>query len=141
MLQEAIRFSLQPQALIGFGLYIIGAMLAMWLFVFLYTRITPHNEFALIRSGNTAAAIALGGSVIGFALPINNLITYSASILDFAIWALIAMVVQLVMFGLTSLVLRKLSTRIEKDEVSAGIFVASASIAAGLLNSACMVPA
>lgn len=141
MLQEAIRFSLQPQALIGFGLYIIGAMLAMWLFVFLYTRITPHNEFALIRSGNTAAAIALGGSVIGFALPINNLITYSASILDFAIWALIAMVVQLVMFGLTSLVLRKLSTRIERDEVSAGIFVASASIAAGLLNSACMVPA
>lgn len=141
MFQEAIKFSLQPAALIGFSMYIVGAMLAMWLFVFLYTRITPHSEFALIRSGNTAAAIALGGSLIGFALPIHNLITYSNSMLDFAIWALIAMVVQLVMFGLTSLVLRGLSARIERDEVSAGIFVACASVAAGLLNSACMVPA
>lgn len=141
MIQEAIRFSLQPDALIGFGLYIVGAMLAMWMFLFLYTRITPHNEFALIRAGNTTAAIALGGSLVGFALPINNLITYSSSILDFALWAVIAMVVQLIMFVLTSLVLRGLSSRIERDEVSAGVFAACASIAAGLLNSACMVPA
>lgn len=141
MLQDAIRFSLQPQALIGFGMYIIGAMLAMWVFAFLYTRITPHKEFALIREGNTAASVALGGSLIGFALPINNLITYSSSILDFAIWAVIAMLVQLAMFGITNLILRGLSARIERNEVSAGIFIACASVAAGLLNSACMVPA
>lgn len=141
MLTDAIRFSLQPQALIGFGLYILGAMVAMWLFLYLYTRITPHNEFKLIREGNATAAVALGGSLIGFALPINNLITYSSSILDFAIWAVIAMVVQLVMFGITSLVLRGVSARIERNEMSAGIFSACASVAAGLLNSACMVPA
>jgi putative membrane protein len=138
---EAIKFSLAPEALIGFGLYIVGAMLAMWMFVFFYTRVTPHNEFKLLRAGNTTAAIALVGSMVGFALPIHNLITYSNSILDFALWAVIAMIVQLVMFGMTSLVLKGLSSRIERDELSAGIFVAGASIAAGLINSACMVPA
>jgi putative membrane protein len=141
MFEEAIRVSLAPHALIGFGVYILGAMLAMWLFVFFYTRITPHKEFELLRAGNTTAAVALIGSMIGFALPVHNLITYSNSILDFAIWALIAMIVQLVMFAMTGLVLKGVSARIERDELSAGIFVAGASIAAGLLNSACMVPA
>jgi putative membrane protein len=138
---EAIKFSLAPEALIGFGLYILGAMLAMWMFVFFYTRVTPHDEFKLLRAGNTAAAVALVGSMVGFALPIHNLITYSNSILDFALWAVIAMIVQLLMFGMTNLLLKGVASRIERDELSAGIFVAGASIAAGLINSACMVPA
>lgn len=141
MLQDAIRVSLNPQLVIGFTLYFIGGLIAVWLFQFLYTRITPHNEFKLIREGNATSSVALGGSLIGFALPINNLITYSSSILDFAIWAVIAMIVQLIMFGITSLVLRGLSARIERNEMSAGIFIACTSVAAGLLNSACMVPA
>ena len=33
----------------------------------LYLWITPHDEFALIRAGNEAAAISLGGAAIGLA--------------------------------------------------------------------------
>lgn len=141
MFKEAIQMSLDPQALLGFAVYILGAAAVMCLFAFLYTRITPHKEFVLIREGNATAAIALGGSMIGFALPINNLITHSISLVDFGIWAMIAMVVQLVVFGLTSVVLKGLSDRIKANEMSAGIFVAAISIVAGLLNAACMVPA
>ncbi len=95
-------------------LYILGAAVLFALFQFIYTRITPHKEFELIRSGNVAAAIALGGAMIGFAIPASNVIAYSISILDFVVWAVIAAFVQLLAFLVTSLVLKGASERIKK---------------------------
>jgi putative membrane protein len=74
MFQEAVQMSLDPQALLGFSAYLLGSAMIMSIFAFLYTRITPHKEFVLIREGNLAAAVALGGSLIGFALPVSNLV-------------------------------------------------------------------
>jgi putative membrane protein len=110
------------------------------LFQFIYTRLTPHKEFELIRSGNVAAAIALGGAVIGFAIPASNVIAYSISILDFVVWAVIAAFVQLLAFLMTSLVLKGTSERIKKGEIAAGIYVAAVAISVGMLNAACMTP-
>ena len=56
---EVLAVSLNKTALVGFVVYLIGAVLLFMLFQFVYTRITPHKEFELIRSGNVAAAIAL----------------------------------------------------------------------------------
>ena len=47
---------------------------------------------------------------------------------------------QLIAFGLTSLVLRGLSRRIAQGEMAAAIYAASVAISVGLLNSACMTP-
>jgi len=105
-----------------------------------YTRLTPHKEFAQIREGNVAAAVALGGALIGFALPASNVITYSISVLDVVIWAVIAAVVQLLAFTATSMVLKDLSARITRGELAAAIYAASVSISVGFLNSACMTP-
>lgn len=138
---DALRISLGAQAVFGFILYILVAAVLFALFQFIYSRITPHKEFVLIRENNSAAALALGGSLIGFALPASNVIAYSINILDVVVWALIAAVVQLLAFGATSLVLKGLSARIAKGEMAAAIYSASVAVSVGLLNAACMTPA
>lgn len=138
---DALRISLDAQAVFGFILYILVAALLFALFQFIYSRVTPHKEFVLIRENNSAAALALGGSLIGFALPASNVIAYSINILDVVVWALIAAVVQLLAFGATSLVLKGLSARIAKGEMAAAIYAASVAVSVGLLNAACMTPA
>jgi putative membrane protein len=137
---EALFISLNKAAVLGFVSYLFGAVVLFALFQFVYTRITPHKEFELIRSGNVAAAIALSGAIIGFAIPASNVIGYSASILDFVVWALIAAVVQLLAFLMTSLVLKGTSERIRNGEIAAGIYVAAVAISVGMLNAASMTP-
>ena len=137
---DALRMSLNAQAVIGFILYISVALVLFWVFQFIYTHLTPHREFALIRDNNSAAAIALGGALIGFSLPASNIIAYSVSLLDFVVWVVIAAVVQLLAFALTSLVLKGLASRIAKGEMAAAIYAAAVAISVGFLNSACMTP-
>ncbi|AKA82878.1 hypothetical protein AYK59_01095 [Pseudomonas synxantha] len=137
---EALSISLNKAAVFGFVLYILGAAVLFALFQFIYTRITPHKEFELIRAGNTSAAVALGGAIVGFAIPASNVIAYSVSLVDFVVWAVIAAVVQLLAFLLTSLVLKGTSERIKKGELAAGIYVAAVAISVGMLNAACMTP-
>ncbi|MBK3507790.1 DUF350 domain-containing protein [Pseudomonas sp. MF6747] len=137
---EALSISLNKAAVFGFVTYILGAAVLFALFQFIYTRITPHKEFELIRAGNMSAAVALGGAIIGFAIPASNVIAYSISLLDFVVWAVIAAVVQLLAFLLTSLVLKGTSERIKNGELAAGIYVAAVSISVGMLNAACMTP-
>jgi len=137
---DALRMSLSFQSVLSFLAYIIVAAVLFGLFQMAYTRLTPHKEFVQIREGNVAAAIALGGALIGFALPASNVIAYSISILDVVIWAVIAAVVQLLAFTVTNLVLKDLSARITRGEIAAAIYAASVSISVGYLNSACMTP-
>jgi putative membrane protein len=137
---DALSMSLNFQSVLSFIVYIIVAGVLFGLFQMAYTRLTPHKEFVQIREGNVAAAIALGGALIGFALPASNVITYSVSVLDVVIWAVIAAVVQLLAFTATNMVLKDLSARITRGELAAAIYAASVSISVGFLNSACMTP-
>ncbi len=137
---EALSISLNKAAVVGFVTYILGAAVLFALFQFIYTRVTPHKEFELIRGGNVSAAVALGGAIVGFAIPASNVIAYSISLLDFVVWAVIAALVQLLAFLVTSLVLKGTSERIKKGELAAGIYVAAVAISVGMLNAACMTP-
>lgn len=137
---EALSISLNQTAVIGFLLYMLGAAIFLSLFQFIYTRITPHKEFALIRENNIAASIGLAGAVIGFAIPASNVIAYSVSLLDFVVWAVIAGMVQLLGFLVTTLVIKNVSARIQKGEIATGIYVAAVAISVGMLNAACMTP-
>lgn len=137
---DAIQLSLNATAVFGFLIYIVVAALLFALFQFVYTRLTPHREFELIKANNPAAAVALGGSLIGFALPASNIIAYSVSVVDFVVWVVIAAVVQLLAFFVASIVIKRLSDRISNGEVAAAIYSASVAISVGFLNSACMTP-
>ena len=41
-------------------------------FALLYSLVTPHRELTLVREGNTAAATAYLGALVGFSLPLTS---------------------------------------------------------------------
>lgn len=116
---------------------IVGFGLAS-LFLLLYTRITPWREFSLIRSGNSAAATALVGALLGFCLPFANTIAQAISIIDVVLWALVALVVQLLVHVALRLLLPGLRQAIEADRAAAGITAGGFSACFGLINAACL---
>ncbi len=108
-------------------------------FKLLYQWITPYHEHTLIREGNTAAAVTLGGALIGYVLPLASALSNTVSLPEFAAWALLAGGIQILVFLVVSrLALKDLKTRIEAGEMAPAIYMASISICAGLLNAACM---
>ncbi len=133
---QSAETSLQglPTFLAYFGVA-IGLTL---LYLLIYTTLTPQREFTLIRLNNNAAATALGGSLLGFALPLHSAITNAIGLLDCALWGLVALAVQATTFVVLRLVLRGLPDRIARGEQAAANFVATTSITVGLLNSASM---
>lgn len=123
----------------AFIIAFVAAVLFFSAFKFIYQLVTPYNERALIRQGNVAAAVALGGALIGYVLPLASALSHTVSLPEFAAWALLAGVIQIVSFIVVSrLVYRALAARIEAGELAAGVYMASISIGVGLLNAACM---
>ena len=126
----------------GATAFIIAFAAAVVFFVafkFLYQLVTPYHERDLIRQGNSAAAVALGGALIGYVLPLASALSHTVSLMEFAAWATLAGVIQIGVFVVISrLAFRNLATRIEAGEIAAAIYLASISICVGLLNAACM---
>jgi putative membrane protein len=121
-----------------FALFFAGSLALVALYLLIYTLATSHNEFGLIRQNNLAAALSLGLSLIGFALPLSSAIVHSTTIVDLAVWGIVAIVVQLVVYALVRLVLPNLSSRIASGELAAALFLGAASLAAGVINAAAM---
>ena len=128
--------SLQPIGL--FLLYFGVAFVFEAVFIALYMAVTPHHEAALIEQGNAAAAISLGGAVLGFTLPLGSAIVHSVSLLDMAIWSAVALLVQLAVYLLVNFMLRGVSRRIEEGDTAAATILAVASLSIGMINAASM---
>ena len=122
----------------AFALYFSLAVGLLLLFVLLYAALTPQAEWRLIKANNSAAAIAFGGAVLGFAVALASAAVHAVSLLDFALWALIGLVAQLLAFAAVRLLLRGLPGRISAGELASGIILACFALAIGLLNAACM---
>lgn len=126
------------QHLPTFLMYFGSAAFSMLTFALIYIKLTPYNELQEIRDKhNNAAAVALSGALIGFALPEASLLIHSVNIIDFFSWSVIALGVQLFAF-LVAFVF-KVQKRIAEQDISAGIMLASISVVAGIMNAACMV--
>lgn len=126
------------QTLPNFLAYFASALGLFGLFTSLYIRLTPYAEIQLIRQGNLSAAVALVGTLLGFALPLASTIAHSVSLVDMLIWGAIAMLVQVLVFlGLSRLV-PELKGGIQSDTLAHGVFLGGASLCVGLLNAACM---
>jgi len=127
--------------LLGLGNFVIYfgmGLVALLLFKVLYTLFTPYDDWALVKNQNTAAACALGGAIIGFAIALGSAASNSVSMLDFAVWAVVALVAQIVAYFVVRLFMPLISQRIQDNEVPAGIVLGSVSIAIGILNAASM---
>ncbi|HEY9217313.1 MAG TPA: DUF350 domain-containing protein [Phenylobacterium sp.] len=133
---DAVEFQ---RGAVAFALAFVVAGLFTLAFKVIYQLITPYRERELIRQGNVAAAIALGGALIGYVLPLASALSHTVSLPEFAAWAALAGVIQIVAFTLVRMIaLRDVKARIENGEVSTAIYLAAISIAVGLLNAASM---
>ncbi len=119
-----------------------GAAVALAVgFLAVYSISTPHREFALIREGNTAAAVQLTGTFLGFCVPVAVVIGNAVSIPDMLLWGVVAAAVQLVVFVVISRFLFKaVSQKITEDCMASGVFVGGIGLGIGVLQAACMVP-
>jgi len=125
--------------LLPFAMYFGGAIVALLVFSWVYYSVTPHNEISLIKENNAAAATAYVGALLGFAIPLHSALSHAVSLIDFAIWALVAMLVQIATFILArKFIYPRISERIEAGEIAAALKMAGMAVVIGLLNAGSM---
>jgi putative membrane protein len=125
-------------ALPNFLIYFAVAIALMAAFAMVYINLTPYQEIPLIRANNSAAAVSLAGSLLGFALPIANVIAHSDTLADLASWGIVAGAVQLLAYRVARLTLPQLDQDIPAGRMAPAIFLAALSVTVGLLNAACL---
>ena len=122
----------------NFVRYVVVGFALAGLFLWIYVLITPWREFALIRAGNSAAAMALVGALLGFCLPLANTIAHSSSLTDVVLWSLVALLVQVAVHIALRFMMPHLKQAIEANETAAGITAGGFSLSFGLINAACL---
>lgn len=125
-------------ALPSFFAYFGVAILLIAAFLLVYVNVTPYQEFALIRSGNPAAAVSLSGALLGFAMPVANAIAHSDTLADLAAWGGIAGVVQILAYLAARFTCPQLNEDIPAGKMASAIFLAALSLCVGLISAACM---
>ena len=113
----------------NFAVYFGLSIVFLFVFKLVYALVTPHDEWKLVKEEkNVAAAIGFGGAIVGFAIALASAATH-----------FVAIIAQSLAFALLRFTfMPKIAQRINENEVSAGVMLASMSIAVGLLNAACM---
>lgn len=135
-MQQAITV----ESFLAFLTYFGVGVAVLFVAVTVVLLITPHSEIKLIRAGNTAAAVAFGGMLLGLALPIQAAISHSVSLLDAMVWGAVAAVVQVLAFFIARVASGRLSEEIDENVLSAGIFSAAIAISVGMINAAAITP-
>ena len=121
-----------PHTLLHAGVTVLMLLLGAGL----YALLTPYKDLQLIREGNTAAALSLGGVFVGLALPLAVSLAGSVTLLEIVIWAVAIIAVQLAAFRLTDLALRGLPKRIAAGEMAAAAFLAAVKLAVAMILAA-----
>lgn len=103
-----------------------------------YVLLTPWKEIALVRQGNTAAAIGLAAVFVGLAAPLAVSLSVSTSVRDIVLWGVATVVLQLLAFRVVDALLTGLPQRIRDGEVAAGILLAGAKLATALVLAAAL---
>ncbi len=124
----------------SFAIYFSASIAMLLVFKWVYTLITPHDEWKLVKEdANSAAAIGFIGAILGFSLALASAASNSVSLIDFAIWGLVALIAQSIAFLIVRFIfMPKVVERINQNEMSAGIMLGGTAVAVGLLNAACM---
>ncbi len=125
----------------AFANYLVYLLLSGVLLVFffvVYTRVTPYNEVLLIRQGNTAAALSLGGAMLGFSLTIASCIIHTSRLTEFLGWAFGALVVQLLAYMVTTKCMSMSKEHIESGNVAFGGILGAIALSVGAINAACI---
>ena len=122
----------------AFALAFLVSLALLATFIILYSVLTTHHEIRLIRKGNKAAALSLGGAIVGFSLPVGKAVAQSVNLVDLIAWAALAFVAQTLAYAATAALVPHLRKSIADDHVASGILLAALALAIGILNAASM---
>jgi putative membrane protein len=121
-------------AILNYLIHLLLAALLLAAFFVVYTRVTPAKEVLLIRQGNQAAALSLGGALIGFSITVGSALMHTANYQEFFAWAFGAMLV----YAITTRVLNMSKDQIEGNNSAFGGLLGAISISIGVINGACI---
>ena len=78
------------------------------------------------------------GAIIGVALPLASAVAHSVNPVDMIIWGVFALAVQVLVYFLVRKLLPHLNEQIPHDRCAPAVLVAAMSVAAGIVNAACL---
>ena len=125
-------------AILNYLIHLLLAAVLLAVFFVVYTRTTPANEVLLIRQGNQAAALSLGGALIGLPITVGSALMHTANYQEFFAWAFGAMLVQVLAYAITTRVLNMSKDQIEANNTAFGGLLGAISISIGVINGACI---
>ena len=120
---------------VNYALHLIAAGLLLTLFFMVYTWAMPYKEMTLIRQGNLAAALSLGGAMIGFSLTVASGLMHTDNLISFFSWSAAAAAIQLLTYVLVTRLLHMSKQHIEGNNVAFGLLLASISISVGAVSA------
>jgi putative membrane protein len=127
------------EGLPAFAGYLAAAVALCALYLVVYTRIMPYDEFDLIvHKHNASAALSLGMSLIGFTIPLASAILHAATILDCLVWGVVALITQILAYFLARLSHPALPKAIEQNALAAALWLGFVSISIGMISAASM---
>jgi putative membrane protein len=119
----------------NYALHLVAAGLLLFVFFLVYTWATPFDELTLIRQGNVAAAVSLGGALIGFSMTVASGLVHTDALKSFVGWSAAAAAIQLLTYVLVTHLLHMSKQQIEGNNVAFGILLASISISVGAVSA------
>jgi putative membrane protein len=120
---------------VNYALHLIAAGLLLVVFFLIYTWAMPFKEITLIRQGNVAAALSLGGALIGFSLTVASGLIHTDALLSFLGWSAAAAAIQLLTYVLVTRLLHMSKQHIEGNNIAFGLLLASISISVGAISA------
>jgi putative membrane protein len=126
---------------VNFAAYLGTALLLLLVGIYLFEKSTTKlQEFQLIAEKNVAAALSLGGKLIGLAIVLGAAAEYSVSLIDMIIWGAIGIAAQIIAFLLAEVVTIRFSINkaIEEDNRAVGFMLLALSISVGWVVAKCL---
>jgi putative membrane protein len=123
----------------GFPIALLHASVSIVLFIAgaaVYCLLTPYKDVQLIRDGNNAAALSLGGVLLALALPLAASLTASGSLTEVLLWGVAILAVELLYFRLVDMGLKGLPERIAEGDVPAAALLVGAKLGVAVILAA-----
>ena len=117
---------------LGFLLLLIGFAL--------FELSTKTKELKLIAQGNVAAALVIGGKLLGLAFVLGSAIANSVNLIDMLIWGAVGILSQIILYILIELLTFRFNIKdaIEKNNTAVGTVLLLISLSVGWVIAQCL---
>lgn len=125
-------------SLLAFSAYFFIGVAMVIIFLFIYSKITPHNEWQLIKNNNTAAALAFSGTLLGYVIPFIQCGNQCGEYSRLFRMGRDCSGDSITRFCWRQALYARIKRKIINHNTAAGMFMGTAALAGGIFNAACM---